>query len=131
MDIDLKRDEIKEKICNYLTQGMFKKDASKMAGISEDTYLRWYKENADFADKVEASILKYKQSLINTLNVASVDNPRIALEILRTRWAKEWSPKYFHNEEKDEMRESMDRVANTLQKILEDNGDTHPQEQFS
>ena len=132
MDLDSKKKEIKLKICDYLKHGSFKKDASRMSGISEDTYLRWYREDADFADRVEASILEYKQSLINTLNVASNNNPRIALEILRTRWAKEWSPKYLHNEEKDEMREGMDRVAHLLDQILkEDDEEDIFQEQFS
>lgn len=102
MDTDLKKEKIKEDIFAYLKQGMFKKDASKMAGISEDTYLRWYKEDADFADRVEASILEYKHSLIKNLTQASITNPRIALEILRTRWAKEWEPSNLRDVERAE-----------------------------
>ncbi|MEK7168390.1 MAG: hypothetical protein AAB778_00075 [Patescibacteria group bacterium] len=100
MDTDSKREEIKTKICDYLKQGMFKGDASRMSGISEDTYLRWYKEDTDFADRVEASILEYKQSLIKNLTQASITNPRIALEILRTRWAKEWEPSNLREAER-------------------------------
>lgn len=67
MDPNLKKEKIKE-ICISLKQGMFKKDAARMTGISEDTYLRWYKDDADFADRVEASSVEYKQTLIKSVN---------------------------------------------------------------
>jgi len=41
-----------EKIVNALSVGAFEKEACKAAGISEDTFERWQKRYADFADRV-------------------------------------------------------------------------------
>lgn len=131
MDTASKREEIKENICSNLKQGMFKKDAARMAGISEDTYMRWYKEDADFADRVEASILEYKQSLIKNLNLQAEKNGMLALKILQWRFPKDWvEPK----REEDEEREASTReVADTLQAILKESHERKEElpEQFS
>lgn len=116
MDTDLKKVKVKEDICTNLKQGLFKKDAARMAGISEDTYLRWYKEDAGFADKVEASILEYKQSLIKNLNIQAEKNGMLALKILQWRFPKDWAEP--QREENEERRADTKRVADALQALL-------------
>lgn len=124
MDNNQRKEEIKENVCSYLKQGMFKKDASKMAGISEDTYLRWYREDADFADRVEASILEYKQSLIQNLNIQAEKNGMLALKILQIRFPQEWGePKVLQSEEKEEA--SIKEIANLLQKVYQEGNDAN------
>jgi len=41
-----------EKIVNALSVGAYEKEACRVAGISEDTFERWQKRYADFADRV-------------------------------------------------------------------------------
>jgi len=73
-------------LCEYLENGMNKKDAAAMVGIGETTLYRWMKENGSFGSRVEASVLTYKQKLIQTMNISAVDDGRLALEILARRW---------------------------------------------
>lgn len=90
MEIEERNKLIRMHICEFLLEGMCKRDAARMAGISEDTLMRWYKLDADFAEDVEASILAYKRSLIQKVNNCAVTNGKLALEILRIRWPQEW-----------------------------------------
>lgn len=78
-------------ICTYLTQGMSKKDSAQLSGINESTFYRWIKSDASFASRVQISVLQYKRNLIKALNINSVKNGNVALEILRTRWPDEWN----------------------------------------
>lgn len=59
---------VRDRICKYIKQGMFKKDAAVMAGISEATFYRWLDEDESFKSQVQANILKYKHSLIKIVN---------------------------------------------------------------
>jgi hypothetical protein len=118
MDTDSKRQKIKEDICTYLKDGLCKRDASLMAGISEDTYLRWYKEDADFADRVEASILAYKHSLIQIINTSVKSDGRLALEILRRRFPREWNiPQKIEHEGR--ITTDTKEIAAILQKVYD------------
>lgn len=87
--MDLNKETIKKSICTYLRQGMFKKDAAIMAGISEKTLYRWVEEDDSFDSQVEANILKYKQSLIKVMTQQAKKNGMLALKILQARWPKE------------------------------------------
>ncbi|EKD91006.1 MAG: hypothetical protein ACD_30C00052G0024 [uncultured bacterium] len=87
----LKNKKTKINICNYLRGGLYKKDAAIMAGISEKTFYRWVEEDDSFDSQVEASILEYKHSLIQTLNLNAEKNGMLALQILKIRWPKEWT----------------------------------------
>jgi len=115
VDTDPKREKIKEDICNYLRGGMYKKDASVMAGVDESTLYRWIEADASFASRVEAGILEYKRSLIQTLTMSAGKNGNLALKILQIRWPKDWKNPQTENEQSDTKR-----VADLLQKILEE-----------
>lgn len=117
MDTDPKREKIKEDICTYLRGGMYKKDASVMAGIDESTLYRWIEADASFASRVEASILEYKQSLIQKLNVSAGKNGMLALKILELRWPKDWAVPQREGDEEN----STKRIADLLQKIYDRN----------
>ena len=93
MDKNQRKEKIKEDIFNYLEQGMFEKDAAELSGIDRTTMWRWKEEDATFATRVEASIVKYKRKLIHIINMGCVKNPSIALKILRIRWPEEWGVK--------------------------------------
>lgn len=105
----------KENICNYLKEGMFKKDSALMAGISEATLYRWLDDDESFKSRVEASILEYKHTLIKNVNLATVKDGKLALEVLRRRFPKEWDG-YAVKEEISEKR----LVVELLQKVYEE-----------
>jgi len=83
--------KVKENICSYLKEGLFKKDSAIMAGISEATLYRWLEEDESFKSRVEASILEYKRTLIKNMTVCAEKDGRLALEVLKRRFPKEWS----------------------------------------
>jgi hypothetical protein len=121
MNSDPKRDKTKEDICNYLKQGLLKKDASVMAGIDESTLYRWMNDDASFASRVEASVLEYKHSLIKYVNTSAVNDGRLALEVLRRRFPDEWSvPRIIQYDEKYEIRTMADEFRKRLvEKMIE------------
>lgn len=86
----MNNDTVKDNICNFLKEGLYKKDAALMAGIDESTLYRWIKEDASFASRVEATILEYKHSLIKNLTKHAENNAGVALQILRIRWPNDW-----------------------------------------
>lgn len=90
MDTEERKEKTKEDICGYLKEGMYKGDSARLAGVSEDTYRRWYEEDADFAGRVEANILEYKRSLIKIVNACAEKDGRLAFEVLRRRWSEDW-----------------------------------------
>lgn len=127
METEERKEKIKEDICVLLREGMYKKDAARLAGVSEDTYLRWYKEDADFADKVEVNIVSYKRSLIRKVTVCAETNGKLALEILRIRWPQEWNmPQKIQYEET--ISTTTKEVAELLQKILHEGNEVRAQE---
>jgi hypothetical protein len=86
MDENQRKEEIKNNICNYLKQGMYKKDSAILVGISEATFYRWTEEDKGFESRVEASILEYKHSLVKIVNACAEKDGRLALEVLRRRF---------------------------------------------
>ena len=110
--------DIKENIFNYLRQGMFKKDASVMAGISEATFYRWIEDDESFKSRVEASILLYKRSLIENMNTYAEKNGMLALKILQLRWPNEWGD-HSITENSKEGETSSEKIAELLLKICE------------
>lgn len=90
MDENQEKEETKQRIYNYLKEGMFKKDAAIMAGISEATLYRWLEEDESFKSRVEAGILEYKHSLVKIINTCADKDGRLVLEVLSRRFPSEW-----------------------------------------
>lgn len=111
--MDRKKDETKSKIHEYLKEGLCKKDAAVMSGISEKTFYRWVSEDDSFDSHVEASILEYKHSLIKKVNIAAEKDGRLALEVLSRRFPNEWSVNRII--ESDNGEESIQQIAELLQ----------------
>lgn len=113
MEEKSKKEKIKQSILNYLREGMFKKDSAAMSGIDESTLYRWIEKDASFASQVEASILKYKHSLIQILNTQAEKNGMLALQILKTRWYREWGVAQSTEQSEEDAR-SLKRIADSL-----------------
>jgi hypothetical protein len=74
-----------------IQNGVFEKDACILNGVSETTYFRWKKEIPEFRERMDKAVLNYKKKIIQTVNVNSVKSGKVALEVLRTRWPREWN----------------------------------------
>lgn len=112
-------DEVKSNIYKFLENGMFKKDAAMMAGVSESTLYRWIDEDKSFESRVEASILIYKQSLIRKINRAAEKDGRLALEVLSRRFPNEWSANRLNEIEDDEV--SIQKIATIIENAYKEN----------
>jgi hypothetical protein len=82
-----------QEILKMLENGITQKDAAVLAGITERTWHRWKQENVSIVSRVEASILKYKQSLIQIVNVGCLKDPKLALELLARKYPNEYGTK--------------------------------------
>ncbi len=118
MDSDLKRQKIKEDIFTNLKQGIYKRDSAIMAGIDESTFYRWISEDASFASRVEASILEYKHTLVKNVTTCAERDGRLALEVLKRRFPKEWGDNVNMTENQGGNTTNK-VVAEQLQKIYE------------
>jgi hypothetical protein len=116
MNTDSENKNTKDTICEYLKEGLYKKDAASMAGIDESTFYRWIKEDASFASRVEASILEYKRSLIQNVNKVAENNAGVALQILRLRWPQDWDKPQYEDKRDSSVHQL---AADMLQMIIE------------
>lgn len=73
-----------------LENGVPEEDTGPLSGYSRTTYFRWKKEIPEFEEFVEKAILTYKKKLINAMNLGTIKDGKLALEILKTRWPKQW-----------------------------------------
>lgn len=111
----------KEMICRYLKEGLHKKDAAIMAGVSEPTLYRWLEGDESFKSQVEASVLEYKRSIINNLTRSTEKDGRLALEVLRRRFPSEWGDNVIHME--SDNNSSIKTIEQIVDGILEDEDD--------
>ena len=114
-------------ICELLENGVCQRDAAQLIGISEDTFYEWKNTKSEFSESVERAILMYKFRLIQVVNVGTVKNPRLALEILARKWPSEWGEKQMiQNYERPE--DKLERVMDLIKEATENK---NPQEQDS
>ena len=119
MEEHQKNEEIKNKIYEYLKEGMFKKDAAIMAGISEATLYRWIEEDESFESRIQAGILEYKHSLVKNITASSVKDGRLALEVLRRRFPREWGNN-ANLQDNDDHDQSIKKLIETFEKLIFD-----------
>ena len=53
--ITKRSEEIAKKICDLLRAGNTRRTSCAVAGISEDTFARWHKDDADFAEAIKGA----------------------------------------------------------------------------
>lgn len=115
--------DTKVDICEYLRQGLFKKDACVMAGIDKATFYRWVADDATFATQVKSAILEYKHALIKMITVGVQKTPRVGLDILRARWPKEWNVAKKIELGGEVNVKELDRIADILQNVYKEADD--------
>ncbi len=57
-------------ILEALEDGMTQRDASMLAGISEDTLCLWKRNNSDFSEQMAQSVIRYKQKILKGIQKA-------------------------------------------------------------
>ncbi len=108
-------------ICKYLEDGMLQKDSAILSGVSKATFYRWLKDNKTFKTRVEASLLKYKEKLIKIVNIRSIEDGKLALEMLARRWPEEFSAK--HQVEVINPQVELDRIKKVIDEKHNDKKD--------
>jgi transposase len=105
-------------ILSSLKEGLTKKDSAQIAGIDESTFYRWVNNDASFASRIEENILKYKHTLIKSVNETAIKDGKFALKVLERRWGEEWGIKQ-QVEPIDTMESELTKIADTLQAIYD------------
>jgi hypothetical protein len=98
-------------ILDAISHGYTQRDASKLAGISEDTLCLW-KKDSDFSEQMEQKEIEYKYSLLSTIEKAGERSWQACAWILERKYHSEYGkPK------EDSNSDEILRVQQTL--ILE------------
>ena len=84
---------IRNEIKNNLENGILEEDVGQLSGSSKSTYFRWKKEVKGFDEFCEKAILTYKKKLINAVNLGTIKDGKLALEMLERRWPDQWKGK--------------------------------------
>lgn len=94
-------EEMISEITGYIKQGSTAKDASAIAGISEETFYAWKKEKPEFSESLERAKIQYKNSLIKRIEKVSEKNWRACAWLLERRFPDDFSPKLREKEGND------------------------------
>ncbi len=78
-------------ILEALGDGMTQKDASMLAGISEDTLCNWKRNDSDFSDEMARKVVEYKQKLIKTIQKAGEKDWKASAWLLERKYKSEFS----------------------------------------
>ena len=84
-------EETVAKVCKFLEEGSIQKDAAVLGGISEPTFYEWLHKYPEFSERVKHAVSTYRNKLIKIVNVNSIKNGRLALEVLSRRWPEDWA----------------------------------------
>ena len=104
----------KEIIFKAISEGLTQRDASKLAGICEDTLSLW-KKDSDFSEQMRQKESEYKRSLIRTINKEAETNWKAGAWILEHKYRDE----YATNSKIDlEANDKLQELGNKIRGIL-------------
>ncbi len=78
-------------ILEALGNGMTQRDASMLAGISEDTLCGWKRTNSEFSEQMGQKVIEYKQKLIQKIEKAGEKDWKATAWILERKFKKDFS----------------------------------------
>lgn len=81
-------------IVEKLKVGLTQRDASVLAGISEDTLSQWKHDYPEFAEKVRKARMHNKAKMIGIWQSAAEKRPELAVTWLERRYSDEFSPRF-------------------------------------
>jgi hypothetical protein len=76
-------------ILDAISRGYTQRDASKLAGISEDTLCLW-KKDSDFSEQMEQKEIEYKYSLLSTIQKAGERSWQACAWMLERKYHSEY-----------------------------------------
>lgn len=76
-------------ILDAISRGYTQRDASKLAGISEDTISLW-KKDSEFSEQMEQKEIEYKYSLLSTIQKAGAKSWQACAWILERKYNSEY-----------------------------------------
>ncbi len=78
-------------ILEALGSGMTQRDASLLAGISEDTLCLWKRNNSEFSEQMGQKLIEHKQKLIKRIELAGEKDWKATAWILERKYKNDWS----------------------------------------
>jgi (p)ppGpp synthase/HD superfamily hydrolase len=78
-------------ILEALGDGMTQRDASMLAGISEDTLCIWKRTNSEFSEKMGQKAIEYKQKLMKRIEKAGEKDWKATAWLLERKFKKDFS----------------------------------------
>lgn len=81
-----------EIILNAISEGLTQRDASILAGISEDTLCLWKRKDSDFSEQIRQKEIEYKRRLLRIVNKGAEKDWRASLKILERKYPNEYAP---------------------------------------
>ena len=94
-----KTPETIETILNAIGDGLTQRDASKLAGISEDTLCLWKRSDSELSEQMHRKTIEYKQKLLKNIERASEKDWKASAWLLERKYKREFSTNPHHQEE--------------------------------
>jgi len=79
-------------ILEALGNGLTQRDASLLAGISEDTLCNWKRTNSEISEQMGQKLIEYKQRLLKKIEKAGEKDWKATAWILERKFKNDWSP---------------------------------------
>lgn len=105
-------------IFDAIADGLTQRDASILAGISEDTLSLWKRQISDFSEQIRQKEIECKRKHIKNIEKASEKSWQASAWWLERKYKNEFSLKVDNNEISDELRESMERGKKMFDEIF-------------
>lgn len=77
-------------VLSNIVRGLSLRVACNLAGVAESTFYEWRSENPDFDFSVQQAEALGQDRLLEAVRAGFPRKPELALELLRTRWPKDW-----------------------------------------
>lgn len=103
-----------EIILKSISEGLTQRDASILAGISEDTLCLW-KKDSDFSEQIRQKEIEYKQGHVQIVNKEAKKNWKASAWLLERKYRNEYSP---HSSVDLGASERIDELGDTIKRIL-------------
>lgn len=104
-----------EIILEVISEGLTQREASILAGISEDTLSLWKRQDSDFSEQIRQKQIENKLRHIRVINEASKTKWQASAWWLERKFKEEFSVK---GQEGSESSESIDKLTEAMQKLL-------------
>ena len=101
-------------ILNAISEGLTQREASTLAGISEDTLSLW-KQDSDFSEQIRQKQIENKRRHINVINKASERDWKASAWWLERKCKEEFS---LHNKLDIGVNESLEKMSEHIKAIL-------------